>query len=252
MVKRDFPETLIPPGINDERSRAMLGLFKAMAEDFDFAKLLMRNAGEIPDDALPLAVHDFSLEEFFPPDGLPVEATRKLIDRAWDLHEWQGTDRGVTLGLALLGIRPQITHWFEQEPPGHHDTHDIKVYVGQHLYEGAPSILNDQTQRAALQMIDATKRWSQDTSFALGARFPDTWSVAAASSGLAISRPEASAAPNTDLSTPFSAASAATGLAVARCGATALPLTHHTIMPQIASAATAVQILRTTMEASVR
>ena len=77
MAKRVFPESLIPPGINDERTRALLGAFEAMAGEFDFTRLLMRNASEIPDEALEIAIHDFSLAEFIAADGLPPPV------RAW-------------------------------------------------------------------------------------------------------------------------------------------------------------------------
>ncbi|WP_310620876.1 phage tail protein [Flexibacterium corallicola] len=171
MAERMFPETLIPPGINDERSRAILGAVEAMAKEFDFSSLLMRTAEEMPRDVLELALHDNSLEEFVSPDGLPEIAVRRLIDHRWALHEKKGTDNGVKLGQELLGITPSIEHWWQQEPEGHHDTHQITIYVNEHLFEGEEAFLNAKIQNASLHMVDATKRWSQGTQYQLGAEF---------------------------------------------------------------------------------
>ncbi|WP_321448405.1 phage tail protein [uncultured Cohaesibacter sp.] len=167
-TKRGIPLKAIPPGINDDRTRTFVRAFNAMADRLDFTSLLMRTGDETSDEALPLAAHDRSLEEFLPPDGLPPEATRRLIDSAWELHERKGTDGGVILGQSLLGIQPHITQWYEQEPVGHHDTHQVTVYVNEHLYADEAMLLNEKIQRASLKMIDATKRWSQESSFALG------------------------------------------------------------------------------------
>ncbi|EFO32512.1 phage tail protein I [Roseibium sp. TrichSKD4] len=164
---RIFPEKLIPPGINDERTRAILATFEAMANELDFRALLMRNSSEIPDEALPLAIHDFSLGEFIPADGLPPRVIGRLIDRAWELHEAQGTDGGVRLGLELLGCHADIRQWWQQEPPAHHDTHEIDIFFDEVLFEEAA--LGDPKHRnAADNIVDATKRWSQSTAIRYG------------------------------------------------------------------------------------
>ena len=179
-TKRGIPLKAIPPGINDDRTRTFVRAFNAMADRLDFTSLLMRTGDETSDEALPLAAHDRSLEEFLPPDGLPPEAARRLIDSAWELHARKGTDGGVILGQSLLGIQPHITQWYEQEPVGHHDTHEIKVYLQEQLYDDGP-ILDAKTQRASLRMLEATKRYSQDTSFSIGLSVdPQTLGLAAA------------------------------------------------------------------------
>lgn len=163
MAKRSFPESLIPPGINDERSRSLLKAFEAMANEFDFSRLLMRNSSEIEDEALSLAVHDFSLDEFIGDDGLPAPLVRKLIDRAWELHELQGLDAGVELAQSLFGIRADIRHWWQEEPRGHHDTHTITLSLGDG--DEPPGVpLGPEVQKTALRTIDVTKRYSQGSS----------------------------------------------------------------------------------------
>ncbi|SDR15366.1 phage tail protein [Pseudovibrio sp. Tun.PSC04-5.I4] len=189
MTDRRFPYTLIPPSINEPRTRALLDAFEAMIGAFDFSVLLQRNADETSTEALPLAMHDRSLEEFIGEDGLPEEAVRRLIDEAWPLHEDKGTDDGVALGLSLIGVRPHFEHWWQQEPEGPHDTHNLTVYVNEHLFDDEAVLLNSKVQIAALTMVDATKRWSQDTNFELGAEFETTLSLGLGGACVALAQP---------------------------------------------------------------
>ena len=96
------------------------------------------------------------------------QSVRGLIDQAWRLHEEQGTDGGVRLGLSLIGVFPDIVQWWQTEPEGHHDTHEITAYVNDHIFDDEAAVLNAKVQMAVLRMIDATKRWSQDTYFKIG------------------------------------------------------------------------------------
>ncbi|SDQ17110.1 phage tail protein I [Pseudovibrio sp. Tun.PSC04-5.I4] len=163
MADRRFPYTLIPPSINEPRTRALLDAFEAMAAEFDFATLMQRYAEETSTAALPLAVHDRSLDEFIGEDGLPDTLVRKLIDQAWDLHEKKGRDEGVKLAQSLLGIAADIEHWWQQEPEGPHDTYQITLRLGD-LDDPPDEPLSLEVQKTALKAIAATKRYSQDTS----------------------------------------------------------------------------------------
>ena len=185
-MDRSFSHKLIPPGINDERTRALVDAFAHAASEFDFTKLLMRNSAEILDDMLELAIHDYSLSEFIGPDGLPTDIVRGLIDRAWMLHEKQGTDEGVMLGQSLIGYSPVIKHWWQEEPKGLHDTHKMTVYVTRQHFDDEPDLLNAKAQRAALKMNDATKRWSQDTDLHLGVGGIGHVGAASAQTGLSL------------------------------------------------------------------
>jgi phage tail P2-like protein len=166
-MDRKFSHKLIPPGINDQRTRSLLDAFCFAASQLDFSSLLMRNASEIPDDMLELALHDFSLAEFVSPSGLPVEAARRLIDQSWPLHEKKGTDDGMRLGLSLLGTRLEIKHWWQEQPPAAHDTQKVTVWFSDQLFEDS-TIADGEHQSVAWQIVAATKRWSQDTVVSFG------------------------------------------------------------------------------------
>ena len=162
MTDRRFPETLIPPGINDERSRAILGAFEAMAGEFDFTRLLMRRSAEMPAEVLPLAVAERSLEEFIAPDGSPEAAVRKLIDLAFVLHETKGTDAGVLSALAAFGLEADVLQWFSRSPAGPHDTHTVTVDAAQDIF-GDGDLWGGRVYRQVWRIVDAMKRWSQET-----------------------------------------------------------------------------------------
>lgn len=162
MADRRFPHTLIPPSINEPRSRAVLDAFAAMASDFDFSVLMQRNGQEISSEALSLALHDRSLEEFIGEDGLPEPLARKLVDRAFELHEKKGRDEGVKLAQSLLGIAADIEHWWQQSPRGPHDTHEITLRLGD-LDEPPEVPLSLEVQKSAFNSVAATKRHSQET-----------------------------------------------------------------------------------------
>ncbi|KZL24269.1 phage tail protein [Pseudovibrio sp. WM33] len=236
MSERRFPHTLISSSINEERSRAFLDALEAMVAEFDFSVLMQRNSDEISTEALPLAIHDRSLEEFIAEDGLPEEAVRRLIDEVWKLHEDKGTDDGVALGLSLIGIRPHFEHWWQQEPEGPHDTHKLTVYANEHLFEDEVVLLNEKVQRAALTMVDATKRWSQDTSFELGAEFESTLNLGLAGRSNAFAQPMgATVLP--ECGTTLSAGTIARGVAF-------LAQTAEPVLPQMGAVAATVAVAR--------
>ena len=185
-----FDDRLIPPGINDARVRWLWGAFDAVLAGIEFTPrtLLMRTSAEMTTEMLPLAVWELSLDEFMPEEGLPEHVVRRLIDRAYELHALKGTDEGVKLGLKLLtGLTPDIVHWWQKSPRGHHDTHSITVWVGEAVY-GDDVILSGKVQRAALTIIDATKRWSQDTDFRLGAGWSSRVDTTNAAVGLGVDK----------------------------------------------------------------
>ena len=251
MMARRFNDTLIPPGINDARVRYLWGAFDTAVADIDMsaATLCMRTSAEMTADMLPLAVWELSLEEFMPPEGLPEHVVRRLIDRAYDLHALKGTDEGVQLGVRLLtGLTPEIVHWWQMTPRGHHDTHTITVWVSEAVF-GDGVILSERVQRAARTIIDATKRWSQDTDFRIGAGFPCRAALANAAAGLAVDnrglqgrRPDAA-----------NALAAADAAAAMQTDSRALPARRPAALrarATVASAAAAMQIMSVTMEAA--
>lgn len=169
MPDRHIPESLIPPGVADARSRAFLALLRRGMAEFDFTKLLMRNAGEMPDEVLELAVHDRSLGEYIPPDGVPREIARRFIDASWDMHATQGTEGGIDLGLDLLNMHARIRQWYDENPPAHHDTFEATIFIDDDVY-GEGEALTARSRSLAARMFREMQRHSQDGAIRFGMR----------------------------------------------------------------------------------
>ena len=101
-------------------------------------------------------------------DPLPEDVVRDIIANAWRLQEAKGCDEGVRLGLSLLGMVGKIEHWWQVEPWRAPNTHRVTFYLGRQLFPG--SGFGEREFSAAQRMVNATKRWSQDTDFSIGVR----------------------------------------------------------------------------------
>lgn len=111
-----------------------------------------------------------------------------------------GTVAGARRALGAIGVTVDWQQWWQQEPPGHHDTHVVTAYVNRHLFADQPALLTEETQYAVLRLIRATQRWSQEIDFRLGVGF-------AAGAGLAGAlQPAAVAAPTLETVTQMPAA----------------------------------------------
>ena len=82
---------LLPAGVDDERSRALLGLLGRL-DDLDLAALLIYRLDDVPDGALHLLAWQFDL---MGGAGWDLAATpqerRAFIRRGLDLHRHRGT-----------------------------------------------------------------------------------------------------------------------------------------------------------------
>lgn len=94
---------LLPAGINDERSRALLKLIGRLG-DIDLTPLLVYRIDELPDDALHLLGWQFHImgAEGWDLAETPAER-RALIRRAIELHRHRGTPWSIREAIRSLG-----------------------------------------------------------------------------------------------------------------------------------------------------
>ncbi|MGR3760879.1 phage tail protein I [Roseobacteraceae bacterium NS-SX3] len=162
-------DAITPPQVLDGRGRAFLRVLDSFCADRPVAAFHIRNAYDCPSEALPALIAEYSLEEYIEP-GLPEEVVRRIIASTWALKTYKGFDKGVRLGLSLLGMQADIEHWHQAEPKRAPNTHIITFYVGQQLFEDGSAAFGSGEISAAKRMVDATKRWSQGTELRVGAR----------------------------------------------------------------------------------
>lgn len=104
---------LLPPGIDDERSRALLELTDRLG-DIDLTRLLIYRIGEVEASALPALGWQFHV---MGAEGWELAVSegqrRALIQRALELHRYKGTRWAVRQALDALGVTAEIIEWFE-------------------------------------------------------------------------------------------------------------------------------------------
>lgn len=166
------PLDLVAPGVNDARSRAFAGALGALLGEFAPSALMIQDAWSAPSALLPAMVIEAGLADFVS-DGMREAHLRALIAAAPAIHAMSGTIAGVRRALEAVGIAMQWTQWWQDEPPGPHDTHRVFLFADDVLIsdEGMLSAAN---QAAARKLIDATKRWSQEVAIQYGVRAAGT------------------------------------------------------------------------------
>lgn len=94
---------LLPAGIDDERSRALLKLIGRL-DNLDLTTLLVYRIDDLPEDALHLLAWQFNI---MGSDGWDLASTpeerRQLIRRALDLHRHRGTPWAIREAVKALG-----------------------------------------------------------------------------------------------------------------------------------------------------
>jgi len=130
------------------------------------------------------------------------------------------------------------------------NTHVVTAYVSEHIFSGEAAILNERVQQACLRIVDATKRWSQEITFRLGAGFKDELSLTTGMTSYGFQPASLNASPNTDKANSIGGANSVTGLSYDRTSLNASPNTDFETLHRMANATTGLQVMRFSMEAA--
>lgn len=230
-----IPATLIPPGVNDRRSRDFVASLSAVLEDFRPSALLVQDPMTVDAAMLPILTVELGMSGFVAP-GLLERHVRALLAAAPDIHAMTGLIVGVRRALGAIGVTVDWVQWWQQDPPGHHDTHVVTAYVNEHLFADQPALLSEEVQHAVLRLIEATQRWSQDIDFRVGIGFRTSAGLASALQAAAFFAPT--------LETVSQMPAAGIGLAVALQDVTFLDPTLEMTSPMPAASVALVGSLR--------
>lgn len=179
--------SLIPRGVNDERSRTMIKIASDQLDGFDNHDLLFVDAQKVDAQFLPAMAVARTMSDFILP-GLSEQSVRNLLSDYRNIHAQSGYISGVRRALGAVGISVNWKQWWEMEPKGPHNTHNVTVQVNELVFADEPVILNERVQQLSLHFINLTSRWSQDVNFKLAAGYKGTFSVANAARALAFKR----------------------------------------------------------------
>lgn len=162
------PAHLVSPGVKDQRQAAFAEIFGQALEAINLAVLTDVDPMTCDARLLPYLVREFAAQAFIAPEW-PEHVQRRILKNIWSLKSLHGFDAGVKLGLSLLGMNAVIEHWHQANPRRAPNTHDITFYIGEQLFPNDQTFFGQREKEAALRMIDATKRWSQETTVYVGA-----------------------------------------------------------------------------------
>lgn len=163
-----IPLELVPPGVNDQRSRDFISALNAVLAEFKPSALMIQNAATVPSALLPTMVIEAGLSEFVS-SNMREQLLRSLITHAPEIHARTGTVGGIKLALEAIGVSARWTQWWQEEPKAHHNTHKVVLFLSDTVINShAP--LDIANQRASARVINATKRWSQDIAIQYGLR----------------------------------------------------------------------------------
>lgn len=156
-----------PPQALDARGRAVLRAVDGHFAGHPLSGFAIKDPMTCPAEALPALIAEYSMEEFIEP-GLPEDVVRRILANRWQLKKYKGYDKGVRLGLDLLGMTADITHWHQMEPKDPANTQKLTINLGDRLFAPSPHVKRPRDLDAATRMIRATKRYSQDIAVAFG------------------------------------------------------------------------------------
>lgn len=155
-----IPSRIIPPGINDERSRALIDAYSQELENVALEDLLIKDALTVDARLLPAMTVARSMSDFVYP-GIKETHLRSLLDDYHSIHAKSGYISGVRRALSAFDLDIEWVQWFNEEPKAPHNTHKVNVFFNDILVEGNALASSDETN-LVLRLIHLTQRWSQD------------------------------------------------------------------------------------------
>jgi phage tail P2-like protein len=164
-------DRVTPPQMLDARGKALLRSLDGHFAANPVSGFASKDPETCPASVLPALIAEYSMEEFITP-GLPEAVVRQILKNRWALKKYKGYDKGVWLGLALLGMEADIQHWHQMEPKGPANTQRLTITLGDKLFPTSSELKHPRELDAATQMVRVTQRLSQDVSvhFGLGIR----------------------------------------------------------------------------------
>lgn len=157
---------LIPPGVYDGRAEALRATIAKGIDALPLKQLDVVDFDTVDPQLLPALVRGLSLQEFMF-EGITEATVRAFCANAVRLHQRKGTIAGIRFGLDLLNMSMDWRDWYQQEPQAAPNTYTTTIFIGRSIFAEADPTL-ERGKRAAIAMVDAMKRWSQEGSLRFG------------------------------------------------------------------------------------
>lgn len=181
-------DRITPPQVLDARGSAYLNAVNEVIGADPITGFYVKDADTCPAAALPALIAEYGMEKFID-DDLPEYVQRRILKNTWSLKALLGYDAGVKMGLELLGLTAEIEQWWQVAPKRSPNTHTIYFRAEELIFEADRETYPSREMAAATQMINLTKRASQESTIVFVDAVPDVaLSIGAATRGRVVDR----------------------------------------------------------------
>ena len=160
----DF-KSLLPSPSDHELALEKVSREKYCAANPDVIRTLLDPA-TCPVELLPLLAYSLSVNVF--KARWPEQTRRAVCANSLNVHVHNGTIEGIDQALEALGVRAEITEWWQQVPEGKPGTMDLKLWVNDNINPDADVMIDSELIRDLVATIDNTKRKSIHYKFTVG------------------------------------------------------------------------------------
>lgn len=161
----DF-KSLLPSPSAHELALERVSREKYCAADPDVIRTLL-NPETCPAELLPLLAYSLSVNVFNP--RWPEQTQRAVCANSLNVHVHNGTLEGIDQALDALGVRAEITEWWQQVPEGKPGTMDLMLWVNDNINPDSAVMVDSEMIRDLVTTINNTKRLSIHYQFSIGA-----------------------------------------------------------------------------------
>ncbi len=134
--------------------------------DLETNNKLVLNPDLAPENILPWMGWALSIDAWS--DDWPLEVKRKMIRNSLVLHKIKGTKGAIKKALEIIGISAEIIEWWQSNPKLTPHTFQLVAYLNDNLEPDSKIIINQDTQKKLINLINNVKPLRSHFDFKLG------------------------------------------------------------------------------------
>jgi len=163
----NIDQSLLPTNASNilidlEKSYSKLSALEAKNKD-------VFNPNQAAENILPWIAWGFSIDAW--DDNWSHETKREMINNTISLHKIKGTRKAVQKALEIIGIFAQIVEWWQTDPKMVVHTFDVIAYLNDNIDKSSKIIIDSNTQKKLIGLINNVKPARSHFNLKLGARF---------------------------------------------------------------------------------
>ena len=120
-------------------------------------------------DILPWLAWSLSIDSWS--DDWSSDVKREMVKNSISLHRIKGTKKAIKQALDIVGVFGDIVEWWEVTPKMIPHSFNITTYLNDNLNENSDVIIDLDTQKKLINLIENVKPARSHFNFKLGVRF---------------------------------------------------------------------------------